>query len=80
MVDGLSERERDCVRLTMDGLTNDQIARRLCIGEGTVKTHLSRAYEKLGLAHHTGARTKAAVMLWCADHQTHAGRLLRMDE
>jgi two-component system nitrate/nitrite response regulator NarL len=42
-------RELDVVRLVMAGLRNKEIAERLAIGEGTVKIHLHRVYEKLGV-------------------------------
>jgi DNA-binding NarL/FixJ family response regulator len=37
------------VRLVLSGLRNKEIADRLAIGEGTVKTHLHHAYEKRGV-------------------------------
>ncbi|NMG45721.1 response regulator [Aromatoleum toluvorans] len=43
----LSSREEAVVRLLMSGLRNQEIAERLFISEGTVKTHLHRIYEKL---------------------------------
>jgi two-component system nitrate/nitrite response regulator NarL len=46
---GLTPRELDVVRLVMSGLRNKEIAERLAIGEGTVKIHLHRVYEKLGV-------------------------------
>ncbi|WP_372451205.1 response regulator [Nonomuraea rhizosphaerae] len=52
---GLSAREREVLELVADGLTNGEIARRLFIGEATVKTHLVRAYGKLGVTDRTSA-------------------------
>ncbi len=46
----LSGRETEVLQLAADGLENKQIARRLGIGEATVKTHLGSAYERLGAA------------------------------
>jgi len=45
----LTPRESEVVRLVADGLRNKEIAERLGIVEGTVKIHLHRAYEKLGV-------------------------------
>jgi DNA-binding NarL/FixJ family response regulator len=46
----LTPRERDVVRLLATGATNRQIAASLSIGEETVKTLLSRTYDKLGVS------------------------------
>jgi RNA polymerase sigma factor (sigma-70 family) len=46
---GLTPREREVVQLTARGLTNQQIAEALVISSETVKTHVRRALEKLGL-------------------------------
>lgn len=45
----LTSREIEIVRHISSGLRNRQIAERLRISEGTVKTHLHQIYEKLGL-------------------------------
>ena len=37
------------MRLATEGLTNPEIGARLFIGRGTVKTHLSHVYTKLGV-------------------------------
>ena len=44
----LTEREREVVSLVADGLTNDEIAKRLVMSGATAKTHVSRAMIKLG--------------------------------
>ena len=46
----LSKREREIVRLTVEGHTAPQIARLLHISERTVETHLANAYGKLGIS------------------------------
>jgi len=55
----LSERETAVLRLVAEGCTNAEIGRRLFIGESTVKTHLLRAFGKLGVADRTAAVTSA---------------------
>ena len=54
----LTTREWQVLRLIVEGLANKQIAQRLGIGEKTVKTHVSRVLEKLGVSD----RTQAAVL------------------
>jgi DNA-binding NarL/FixJ family response regulator len=54
-----SHRERQVLRLAIDGHTNRQIATELFLAESTVKTHLSSAYGKLG----AGGRKDAAAMI-----------------
>ncbi|CAG6395113.1 response regulator transcription factor [Streptomyces cocklensis] len=55
----LSDRETAVLRLVADGCTNAEIGRRLFIGESTVKTHLLRAFTKLGVTDRTAAVTSA---------------------
>jgi len=45
----LSPRETEIVRMVAIGLRNKEIASRLFIGEGTVKSHLHSIYEKLSV-------------------------------
>jgi NarL family two-component system response regulator LiaR len=56
----LSDREREVLRLIAEGMSNQQIAERLVISEGTVKSHVSNLLSKLHLAD----RTQAAIFAW----------------
>ena len=48
-VEGLTEREQEVLTLIADGCSNAEIAQRLHIVEGTVKTHVARILMKLGV-------------------------------
>lgn len=58
--DGFTPREQDVLALLKDGLSNKGIANRLKVSEVTVKTHLGKAFRKLGV--HT--RTQALRLLF----------------
>ena len=45
----LSRREAEIVKMVAAGMRNKEIAAKLFIGEGTVKTHLHAIYKKLGV-------------------------------
>jgi DNA-binding NarL/FixJ family response regulator len=45
----ITQREREVMTLVADGLTNDQIARKLYMSPATVRTHVSRTMTKLGV-------------------------------
>ncbi|MEH6376931.1 response regulator transcription factor [Streptomyces sp. KLMMK] len=51
----LTDRERDILGQLARGLGNREIARALFISEATVKTHLGRIYDKLGVDTRSGA-------------------------
>ena len=59
---GLSEREREVLRLVAQGLTNAQVAERLFLSPRTINAHLNRIYAKLDVA------TRAAAVRFAADH------------
>jgi DNA-binding NarL/FixJ family response regulator len=46
---GLSEREREVVRLVASGLSNAEIAARLYLSVATIKSHITRILARLGL-------------------------------
>lgn len=54
----LTQREHEVLVCLGEGLSNQQIARRLGVGEATVKTHVSRVLTKLDLR----SRVQAAVL------------------
>ena len=55
----LTGREVEVLGLVARGLSNADIGRELYIGEATVKTHLIRAFAKLGVTDRTAAVTAA---------------------
>jgi RNA polymerase sigma factor (sigma-70 family) len=58
LLDSLTPREQEVVRLTLRGLTNRQIADQLVISPETVKTHVRHALEKLGMRSKTELRMR----------------------
>lgn len=46
---GLTERKREIIRLVSQGLSNKDIADRLCISNGTVRHHLTGIFDKIGV-------------------------------
>jgi DNA-binding NarL/FixJ family response regulator len=58
LIEPLSEREREVLRLITDGRSNREIAETLCLAEGTVKNHITNILGKLGVRD----RTQAALL------------------
>lgn len=56
--DGLTRREVDIVRLIAQGMSNQQIAKQLVVGEATVKTHLNHVLSKVDVD------GRAALVAW----------------
>ena len=55
----LSPREQEILHLLAEGLRAGDIARRLYLGESTVKTHITHVYEKLGASNRAQALVTA---------------------
>jgi two-component system nitrate/nitrite response regulator NarL len=55
----LSAREREVLELVSAGLSSPEVARRLNLSTTTVKTHLQRIYEKLGVGERAAAVAEA---------------------
>jgi LuxR family maltose regulon positive regulatory protein len=58
LVDPLSERELEVLKLIADGLSNSEIARKLFVATSTVKRHINNIYAKLNVHTRTQAVTK----------------------
>jgi RNA polymerase sigma factor (sigma-70 family) len=58
-LDSLTKREREILRLVAEGLTNEEIGKKIFISEKTVKTHLTNIFDKLKVNN----RFKAALMI-----------------
>ena len=56
----LTPAELEVVRLVVEGLRNDAIARRLFIAPGTVKVHLTHIFAKLGITTRAELAARAA--------------------
>ncbi len=59
LIEPLSERELEVLRLIARGFSNDQIAKHLVIAQGTVKRHITNLYGKLAVESRTQAIAKA---------------------
>jgi RNA polymerase sigma factor (sigma-70 family) len=55
----LTQREREVLRLLAEGLSNDEIGKRLFISGETVRTHIRKAMDKLDADTRTQAVAKA---------------------
>jgi len=59
MVEPLSNRELEVLRLIDAGLSNQQIAEQLSVAASTVKTHINNIYGKLGVETRVQALNRA---------------------
>lgn len=62
VLDGLTPRETEILCLVAEGLSNQEIAARLYLSEGTVKNHISNIYGKLHL------RDRAQAAIYAIEH------------
>jgi LuxR family maltose regulon positive regulatory protein len=62
MIEPLSERELEVLRLIAEGLSNQEIAHRLFLSVPTVKWHTTHIYGKLGVTNRTQAVTQARAL------------------
>ena len=65
-VNGLTERQREVLRLLLEGQSNMEIARALGVLEGTIKVHLRTVMQRLGVRNRTQlalATVKAGITL-----------------
>ena len=58
----LTARELDVFKLLVSGHRNDEIAKTLFVAENTVKTHVQRLYDKLGI------RDRVRVVIYAYEH------------
>ena len=54
----LTDREREIIQLTVTGVSNKELSRRLGIAKGTAKVHLHNIYEKLGITKRSELMTR----------------------
>ena len=62
LIEALSDREMEVLRLAALGLTSAEIAGRLVVATSTVKTHLNHIYAKLGTRNRTEALIRARAL------------------
>jgi len=62
LIEPLSERELEVLRLIAEGLSNQEIAGRLFLSVPTVKWHTTHIYGKLGVQNRTQAVTRARAL------------------
>ncbi|NDJ60880.1 MAG: tetratricopeptide repeat protein [Chloroflexi bacterium] len=67
LIEPLSEREREVLALITEGLTNREIAQRLTLSPGTIRTHTSNIYSKLSVKNRAGAIARARSLGLLAD-------------
>ena len=58
----ITAREQTVLKLLCEGLSNSEIAGKLCVSPGTVKTHLANIYDKLGVKSRVQAVAEAQAL------------------
>lgn len=64
LLDQLTEREKDVLKLMSTGLPNKEIAEKLFVSPGTIKTHTLNIYIKMDVSNRTSAILKAIELKW----------------
>ncbi len=62
LVEPLSERELEVLRLLEQGMSNGEIAQHLVVTVGTVKSHVHNIIDKLGVSNRAQAVVQAKVL------------------
>ena len=62
--EGVTEREMEVLKLAATGMSNEEIANRLCVTVRTVKAHVSSIFAKMNVASRTEAVLKAVREGW----------------
>lgn len=69
----LTKREMEILRLVAEGLTNEEIGKKIFISEKTVKTHLTNIFDKLKVNN----RFKAALLIMGHEHESNSSSSAR---
>jgi LuxR family maltose regulon positive regulatory protein len=64
ILDSLTDRELEILRLIADGLSNQEIADQLCLSLQTVKWYNKQSFQKLGVRSRTQAIAHAHALGW----------------
>ena len=75
--DALTQRELDVLRLIAEGKTNAEIAQSLFVSAGTVKVHVERIIDKLGVSDRTQAAVRAVELGYLTPPSTGAEPMRR---
>jgi DNA-binding NarL/FixJ family response regulator len=73
----ISRREREVLRLLVEGCSNKEIANELRIIESTVKSHVAQLLRKTGVANRTALSVQAVSMALLGEQDGKAGKSRR---